>query len=85
MCTAGFLSLKDDDHATRLSVTFVGVEEMSVPTNFFCTSIEWEEAGADDVKKYALRGDDREYYMLALNLHTEEDDLEYNDPLPHFL
>jgi len=77
------LGVKSDDNPTRRSIIFKNVKESHLPSSLFCSSIEWDDDC--DHKKYVLHTDADDFFVIAGNMATVEDELEYNDPIPHFV
>jgi len=67
------MSHKSDTQATRLMLLFKGVEEISLPCEFYCTQLTSEKIGYRT--KYIFRTHDKFHHVIALSIFKEEDKL----------
>jgi len=74
------LAVPTNEDKRRTTILLKGVGEIFLPTAFFCDKVTWPESEDDKVISFHSNG--VVYYVQALAIYSETDELDYNDPLP---
>jgi len=71
---------KASEYSNRKILLFQGVENICIRTAFYCSKITWDDTKEN--KTFLLHSNEKKFTVNALLLLTDEDNLEYDAPIP---